>query len=47
MALCECISFGMAVNDSCAKYEWLLLNVMFANDDGKKVLISKCLNDHV
>ena len=46
MAPCEYISFGMAVNGNCAKYEGLLLNVIFAIDEGNKVHSSKCLNYH-
>lgn len=46
MATYECSVCGMAVNASCAKCDEPLVNDMLQVDNGDKVQISKCPNDH-
>jgi len=46
MATYECSKCGMAVNAACAKCDTPLENDMLTKDDGTKVQISKCPNDH-
>ena len=46
MATYECKKCGMAVNATCAKCDLPLVNDMLTKEDGTKVQISKCPNDH-
>ena len=46
MATYECSKCGMAVKATCAKCDTALENDMLNKDDGTKVQISKCPNDH-
>ena len=46
MATYECSECGMAVNATCAHCEASLVDDILALDDGTKVQISKCPNEH-
>ena len=46
MSTYECSKCGMAVNASCAKCNESLVNDVLTKDDGTKVQISKCPNEH-
>jgi len=46
MATYECNKCGMAVNATCAKCDLPLVNDMLTKDDGTRVQISKCTNNH-
>ena len=46
MATYECKKCGMAVNATCAKCDIPLVNDILNKEDGTKVQISKCPNDH-
>ena len=46
MATYECSKCGMSVNATCAKCNTQLVNDTLKLDDGTKVQISKCPNNH-
>tara|TARA_B100001778_G_C18137497_1_gene427826 strand:- start:171 stop:362 length:192 start_codon:yes stop_codon:yes gene_type:complete len=46
MATYECNNCGMAVNATCAKCSKPLVNDYIITDDGSKVQVSKCPNEH-
>ena len=46
MATYECNKCGMAVNANCAKCSEPLVNDTLTLDDGKRVQVSKCPNEH-
>ena len=46
MATYECSECGMAVNATCAHCDSPLVDDILTLDDGTKVQISKCPNDH-
>ena len=46
MATYECSKCGMSVNATCAKCNTQLVNDTLKLDDGSKVQISKCPNNH-
>ena len=46
MATYECSECGMAVNATCAHCDSSLVNDILTLDDGTKVQISKCPNEH-
>ena len=46
MTTYECSQCGMAINATCAKGDAPLEDDMLTTDDGSKVQISKCPNDH-
>ena len=46
MATYECAKCGMSVNATCAKGNSPLQNDNLSLEDGKKVQISKCPNEH-
>ncbi len=46
MATYECKNCGMAVNASCAKCGAALENDSINKEDGSKVQVSKCPNNH-
>ena len=46
MATYECSKCGMSVNATCAKCNAHLVNDTLKLDDGSKVQISKCPNNH-
>ncbi len=46
MATYECNKCGMAVNANCAKYSEPLVNDTLTLDDGKRVQVSKCPDEH-
>ena len=46
MATYECSKCGMSVNATCAKCNELLVNDTLKLDNGSKIQISKCPNNH-
>ena len=46
MATYECSECGMAVNATCAHCDSPLVDDILTLDDGTKVQISKCPNEH-
>jgi len=46
MATYECSECGMAVNATCAHCDSSLVDDILTLDDGTKVQISKCPNEH-
>jgi len=46
MATYECSECGMAVNATCAHCDTPLVDDILTLDDGTKVQISKCPNEH-
>jgi hypothetical protein len=46
MATYECKQCGMSVNATCAKCDESLVDDYLTTDDGSKVQVSKCPNDH-
>ena len=46
MATYECSECGMAVNATCAHCDSRLVDDILTLDDGTKVQISKCPNEH-
>ena len=46
MATYECSECGMAVNATCAHCDSPLVDDILTLDDGTKVQISRCPNDH-
>ena len=46
MATYECSECGMAVNATCAHCDSSLVDDILTLDDGTKVQISRCPNDH-
>ncbi len=46
MATYECTKCGMSVNATCGKCNEPLVDDYLNTDDGSKVQISKCPNDH-
>jgi len=46
MATYECSECGMAVNTTCAHCDTPLVDDILTLDDGTKVQISKCPNEH-
>ena len=46
MATYECNNCGMSVNATCARCNEALVDDMLMLDDGSKVQISKCPNEH-
>ena len=46
MATYECSACGMAVNATCAHCDSPLVDDILTLDDGTKVQISKCPNEH-
>ena len=46
MATYECSNCGMSVNATCAKCNLPLENDSINKDDGSKVQVSKCPNEH-
>ena len=46
MATYECSECGMAVNATCAHCDSPLVDDILTIDDGTKVQISKCPNEH-
>ena len=46
MATYECSECGMAVNATCAHCDSSLVDDILTQDEGTKVQISKCPNEH-